>query len=382
MANWLSSWSDWVGEKCGELAPDGAGRSLSWIAECIYSFLVKLTPDIFLLCVIAALVVLFVLGRSTRRFRQSAFSLMLSVGVLGTVCGLFLVLYPALKCVAADISVLLHGVIIGLVSTILSLVFAIAYCLTDPMYFATDPENGRRPKSSPDQSAVLAKLSDLLRESEQAHKKLDVISSAAKNVARADDLANAAVESRDLVARWISEEISPLLRDIKDGQDRAGESQATDVNEEVLRRLREIKDGLDRADKSQATDANEEVLRRLGEIQTATGKRVELFDLVKEVLLTIVKDMQAGISTGGDAAFRIIGELVGKLGEGLSAYANAMASAEEHEERLHVIQDLKDTLVVVKALLGKLGEDFSTSAEAMPPKQLDDESSVEGEDED
>ena len=280
---------------------------MSSIADGIHAFLDGLGPDGVIWCVLAAIAGLCILG-FWEKFRRSVPLLMVCAGILGTLCGLFLAAYPELKELAdksadADVRNLLHGVVIGLVASMLGIGAAAVYHLFVPT----------QPSGAGDLREVLPKLDELLRGYHGTLKQLEAIALEMQNVVRPADLKGFSADVRDLVVWGVTDEVMPLLKKIKEELE-AGEPQPPGSNEKLMRMFMELMDRLDgiRTGATQTADAVKEVLRRIEDIQPPNGN-AEVLELLKAIeesidpdeILYEIRELQAACAKEGDLGYHI-----------------------------------------------------------------------------
>lgn len=110
-------------------------------ADAIYQSLNVLGQDGLLSLVQLSLIIFFVLGFISKRFRQVAPTLMTSVGIAGTFCGIFLALYPVeftdRETMDASVRTLLEGMKTAFVTSLLGIASAIVFRIVSTFFPAS-----------------------------------------------------------------------------------------------------------------------------------------------------------------------------------------------------------------------------------------------------
>lgn len=208
--------------------------------EIIYLPLAWLGEDGIIWAVSGLLIVFFVLGLTSERFRQIAPSLMVSLGILGTFCGIFIALYPldfSPGKVNDSIETLLNGMKTAFVTSLLGIFLAIVFrVIGAPLSTSINtllPGLMKPEKDTSEQREILVRLDAIKQaiagegdssmvtqmqkmrdENRDGFKKLDGLSETIRN-ALVDNLKSLIEEIRDIVGRQLGESLQNLINSIE-----------------------------------------------------------------------------------------------------------------------------------------------------------------------
>ena len=326
------------------------------MAETIYEFLKGLGQDGILTGVAFILVLFFVLGLLSGKFRQAAPALMTSLGIFGTFCGIFLALWPIefedRSRLDANIQELLNGMKTAFVTSLLGIGSAVAFrAVSIPLSVSLwELFRGfagiKPPPPPPEQQEVLDRL-DAIKQAiagegdssmatqmqklrlvnSEGFKQIEGLSDTIRD-ALMKNLENLTNEIRDIIGKQLGDSLKDLINSIQEALiERFGETFV-----EFSKATLAIKEWQEdhRGQVEQLTTAFNLAADRIATIAAECEKIPPTMERLREVTETARHDVDS-------------------LNRQVEAFAAMRRQAEE-------------SFPVIKAHLDKIGEDLSASA--------------------
>ena len=321
------------------------------MTEVIYNMLNDLGEDGIIGAVVVLLIVFFLWGLLSAKFRQVAPALMTSLGIFGTFCGIFIALHPldfSPGQMNDSIEALLDGMKTAFVTSLLGIGSSITFrIIGTPLSVSVDSLLSREPVTSPEQREILERLDAIKQaiagdgdssmvtqmqkmrdENRDGFKKLDGLTEAI-HAAIVENLGNLIVEIREIIGKQLGDSLKQLIENIEEALIRQFGSTFVEFNAAT-----------------QAVKKWQEDHR--GQVEQLTNA----FNLTAERIAQIAADCQAIPTTMEQLRETVViaREDVNLLNQQLEAFAGMRQQAEE-------------SFPVIKQHLDKVGVDLAQSAQ-------------------